>query len=109
MKNTMGLLKKALEKEPVPYWTKRLNLGRTTLNTSKVRGHLSPAIAYALAEELGENAEQWALVAAVESEKDSACRQRMARHVLGGATTAAMAVLAVSSALLTTYSPLYIM
>lgn len=77
MQTTMRLLEKALDKEPAPYWTKRLKLARTTLNTSKVRGHLSPAIAGAIAEELGEDVEQWIVIAALESERDSACKNRM--------------------------------
>ena len=54
MKSTADLLKKALSKEEMPYWTKKLGLARQTLHTAKVRGRLSPAIAGALAEELGE-------------------------------------------------------
>lgn len=104
MKSTMDLLDQALKVKTPPEWARSLGLERTALHNAKRREHLSPAVAYALAEELGENAEQWALVAAVESEKDSACRQRMARRVLGGATTTAMAVLAGTSALLL-YTP----
>ena len=104
MKSTMDLLDQALKVKTPPEWARSLGLERTALHNAKRREHLSPAVAYALAEELGEDAQQWALVAAVESEKDSACRQRMARRVLGGATTAALAVVAGTSALLV-YTP----
>lgn len=85
MQTTMDLLEKALSKEPAPYWTKKLNLSRNTLGTSKVRGHLSPAIAGALAEELGEDYQKWMVIAALESERDSACKTRMVRKIITGA------------------------
>lgn len=84
MQTTMHLLEKALSKQPAPYWTKKLNLARTTLATAKVREHLSPAIAGALAEELGENFEKWIVIAALESERDSACKTRMVRKIATG-------------------------
>lgn len=60
MQTTINLLDAALTKQPAPFWTERLKLSRGALHTAKTRGHLSPAIAYALAEEIGENAEGWA-------------------------------------------------
>lgn len=81
MQTTMSLLEAALQQQPAPYWTERLNLARTTLNTAKSRGHLSPAIAGALAEELGKDPNEWIVVAALESERDSACKERMINRV----------------------------
>lgn len=83
--HTMQLLDKALEIQPAPHWTKKLKLSRGALHTAKTRGHLSPAIAGALAEELGEDAKEWVVVAALESERDSACKTRMMRSLLTGA------------------------
>lgn len=97
MKSTMNLLEKALENQPAPYWTQRLNLARTTLATAKVRGHLSPAIAGALAEEMGEDSQKWIVIAALESERDSACKTRMVRKIMGRAALAAVYGLAVSA------------
>ncbi|MET3177081.1 UNVERIFIED_ORG: hypothetical protein ABIC43_000220 [Variovorax guangxiensis] len=77
----MNLLDDALAHEPVPFWTKRLKLARNTLSTAKVRGHLSPAIAGALAEELGRDPNEWIVVAALESERDSACKERMMKRL----------------------------
>jgi hypothetical protein len=77
MKTTAQLLDKALSIKPAPYWTAQLDLARTTLNTAKVRGHLSPAIAGALADAMGEDVQRWMLIAALESERDSACKTRM--------------------------------
>ena len=81
MRNTMNLLDAALRKQPAPYWTERLSLGRTTLHTAKSRGHLSPAIAGALAEELGKDPKEWIVLAALESERDSACKSRMLKRM----------------------------
>ena len=79
MTETMKLLNKALELKNIPDWTRDLNLGRDTLAAAKNRGHLSPAIAGAIAEKLGFDAIKWIAVAALESEKDSACSLRMKR------------------------------
>lgn len=88
MQTTIELLERALSSQPATYWTKRLNLARNTLATSKVRGHLSPAIAGALAEEMGEDAQRWMVIAALESERESACKSRMVRKFLTGAAIA---------------------
>lgn len=77
MQNTMNLLDAALKQHPAPYWHEKLNLSRNALHTAKSRGSLSPAIAGALAEAMGENVDQWIVVAALESERDSACKERM--------------------------------
>ena len=88
MQTTLDLLEKALSQQPAPYWTQKLNLARTTLATAKVRGHLSPSIAGALAEEMGEDAQKWLVIAALEGERDSACKSRMVRKFLTGAALA---------------------
>lgn len=81
MKSTIDLLTKATNREPMPYWSRKLDLARQTLHNSKLRGHLSPAIAFALAEEMGEDPAEWALIAAAESERDSACKTRMLKRL----------------------------
>ena len=81
MQTTMNLLDAALQIHPAPYWTERLSLARTTLHTAKSRGHLSPAIAGALAEELGKDPKEWIVLAALESERDSACKSRMLKRI----------------------------
>lgn len=95
--NTMQLLEKALKQQPAPYWTAKLKLARNTLSTAKVRGHLSPAIAGALAEELGEDASSWMVIAALEGERESACKARMVKRFLMG-TAMAMGASAASAA-----------
>ena len=96
--NTMQLLDKALEFQPAPYWHKKLNLSRNALHNARLRGHVSPAIAGALAEELGEEAEKWIVIAALESERDSACKSRMVRKFLGAAAIAGAALAPVGTA-----------
>lgn len=85
MHTTLELLEKALEKDSSAGWAKRLNLSRNALNSAKQRGNLSPSIAGALAEELGEDAQKWMVVAALEGERESACKTRMVRRFLTGA------------------------
>lgn len=75
MQTTMNLLDAALQIEPAPYWHRALKLGRSTLHTARQRGHLSPAIAGAMAKHMGEPVEKWICIAALESEKDSACKE----------------------------------
>lgn len=80
MQNTMNLLDTALKMEPLPYWHRQLNLGRSTLHNARKRGHLSPAIAGAIAKHLGEPMEKWVCIAALESEKDSACKTMLLKE-----------------------------
>lgn len=77
MQNTMNLLNTALAINPAPFWTEKLKLSRGALHTAKARGHLSPAIAGALAEELGQDVRNWIVIAALESERDSACKTHL--------------------------------
>lgn len=79
MSETMKLLNLALESKKQADWTRELGLGYSSLTVAKTRGHLSPAIAGAIAEKLGFDAIKWIAVAALESEKDSACSLRMKR------------------------------
>tara|TARA_Y100001972_G_scaffold110673_1_gene142630 strand:+ start:245 stop:511 length:267 start_codon:yes stop_codon:yes gene_type:complete len=81
MKHTMQLLDQALALHGAPYWHEKLDLSRNALHTAKQRGHVSPAIAGALAEELGQDPRDWIAIAALESERDSACKTRMLKRV----------------------------
>lgn len=77
---TMDLLERALQEASLYEWGQRLGLHEQSLYSARRRGNLSPSVAGALAEQLGEPMEQWMIVAALEGERDSACRQRMMRH-----------------------------
>lgn len=81
MQHTMNLLAQALELKSVPEWTKELGLSKQALYNAKERGHLSPAIAGALADVMGQDPKDWIVIAALESERDSACKERMINRV----------------------------
>lgn len=81
MQNTMELLGRALETNSAAYWTRRLELSQNALYTARMREHLSPAIAGRLAEFLEENVEHWVMIAALESERDSACKTHLLKRM----------------------------
>ena len=88
MQTTLELLEQALKQRNASEWAAHLRLTASALRTARTRGHLSPAIAGALAEELGLDAQKWIVIAALESERDSACKSRMVRKFLTGAAIA---------------------
>ena len=88
MQTTLELLNAALKVKNASAWAAQLKLSENALRTAKHRGNLSPAIAGALAEELGEPVEKWIVIAALESERESACKSRMVRKFITGAAIA---------------------
>lgn len=90
MQTTMDLLAKALESKPATEWCKELKLSRNALGAAKHRGNLSPSIAWAIAESLGENPQAWALIAAAEGERESACRTHMLKRIAQFGTVTAL-------------------
>lgn len=88
MKTTAQLLQKALELHPAAYWHEKLDLSKNALHAAKNRGCLSPSIAGAIAEEMGESAKDWIVIAALEGERESACKARMIRRFLVGTALA---------------------
>ncbi len=74
---TMDLLRMALEKDNLRVWALRLGLSEEALRTARSRGRLSPVIAGALAEDLQLDPAQWIIIAALETERESACKTRM--------------------------------
>lgn len=84
MNTTMDLLDAALQRQNATEWALKLKLSPNALRAAKHRGNLSPALAGALAEELGEPVEKWIVIAALESERESACKSRMVRRFLVG-------------------------
>ncbi len=84
MQSTMNLLSLAEQRFPnmnLSDWAAKLGLSKRALYTAKDREHLSPAVAGALAEELEEDAKEWIVVAALESERESACKERMLKKM----------------------------
>jgi hypothetical protein len=79
-RSTMALLRLALASAGLVAWARRLGLSEQALRTARSRGRLSPAIAGALALEMHEDPGVWMVVAALETERESACKTRMQRH-----------------------------
>lgn len=77
MHTTMDLFAKAIAKESAANWANRLNITRQTFSNAKKAQRLSPALAGNLAIELGEDAEHWIAVAAIEAEKQSPLLDRL--------------------------------
>lgn len=80
METTMQLLDKALAIEAAPYWHRELKLHRNAISNARQLGHVSPPIAGAMAKLLGEPIEKWICIAALESAKDSACKEMLIRE-----------------------------
>ena len=81
MQTTMHLLAKALERKSIAEWTAELDLSEKALYNAKYRGQLSPTLAGDLASRLGEDVERWIVIAAVESDRDSASKTRMLKRL----------------------------
>ncbi len=81
MQTTMNLLADAEQVRDLSAWALKLGLSKQALYTAKYREHLSPAVAGVLAEELGQNAKDWIVIAALESERDSTCKTRMVKRI----------------------------
>lgn len=107
MQTTLELLDAALEKRNAREWAEKLKLSPNALRTAKHRGNLSPAIAGALAEELGESVEKWIVIAALESERESACKSRMVRKFITGAALAGTLMGAAGTATAAVANPVY--
>jgi plasmid maintenance system antidote protein VapI len=83
MQLTMKLIDAALSKDTASSWAAKLGLHRNAITACKQRGSVSPTIAFCIAENLGQDAKAWALLAAAENERDSKCKERMLK-ALGG-------------------------
>ena len=77
---SIDLLDKALKSASAAEWQRRLGLSDAALYMARNRGSLSPAVAGALAEQLGEDVDHWVIVAALEGERESACKDAMLKH-----------------------------
>lgn len=98
MNSTMHLISEAEKVKDLSAWAADLGLSKRVLYTAKYREHLSPAVAGELAERLGLDAKEWIVIAALESERDSACKSRMVRRFLGAAAIAGAALAPVGTA-----------
>lgn len=80
MQTTMELFDKAMEVKHAAAWARDLNITRQTFSMAKKQGRLSPVLAGNFAIELGEDAEHWIAVAALEAEKDCELLARLKRR-----------------------------
>lgn len=77
MQTTMDLYAKALGVKHAAAWARDLNITRAALSIAKKQGRLSPALAGNIAIDLGEDAEHWVAIAAIEAEKKTALLERL--------------------------------
>ena len=77
MKSTIELLDRALRTHKASDWARRYNITQATFNNARKRGFLSSTLAGNLAIDLGEDAQQWMAIAAIESERESPLRERL--------------------------------
>lgn len=81
MQSTMDLLNKALTVKRASRWSEELDIDVSTMAQAKKRGHLSPAVAGAIAEKLGENVKNWIVIAALETERDSSVKRHLMTRI----------------------------
>lgn len=72
------LLEKALGKMNAHEWSIKLKMSKSVIYNAKRRGQLSPALAWTLAEELGEDPAPWVMAAVVEGERDAKLKEKLA-------------------------------
>lgn len=78
MKSSIQLYHRAMAQTPsAKYWCEQLGVSRNALATAKLRGRLSPTIAGNLARLLGEDIDEWIVIAALEGEPPSYSRNKL--------------------------------
>lgn len=82
MDSTLELLEKALKKKRAAAWARELGISSAAITQAKKRGNLSPVIAGSLAINLGENAQHWIAIAAIEAERASPLKDQMLQALL---------------------------
>jgi hypothetical protein len=81
MKTTMQLLTQALKIQRATRWAEELDVDVSTISQAKRRGHLTPAIAGAIADRLGQDPKTWIVISALEGEKESTCKAHLLRKI----------------------------
>jgi len=77
MDTTKELLDRALNMKPAKHWCERYNISQSYLSTAKKMKHLSPVLAGNLAIDLGEDAQHWITIAALETERQHPMNERL--------------------------------
>ena len=81
MQTTSELIGMALQGRKAADISREFGLNQRALSIAKSRGKLSPAIAGALALSLGEPAEKWIVIAALEAERETTCKQIVCKAI----------------------------
>lgn len=77
MSQSIELLDRALKTKTISDWARTFNVVPSTLTNARRAGRLSPALAGNFAIELGESAEHWIAIAAIEAEKKTPLLERL--------------------------------
>lgn len=78
MRSSIQLYHRAMAIEPsAKYWCDQLGISRNALATAKLRGRLSPTVAGNLARLLGEDIDEWIVIAALEAEPATYARNKL--------------------------------
>lgn len=77
MKTTIELFEKALTVQRAAAWAREFNLTPAALSIAKKQRRLSPVLAGNFAMKLGESAEHWIAIAALEAEPKSELLERL--------------------------------
>jgi hypothetical protein len=76
----MDLLALALRKDSLRGWARRLEVSEEALLIAYSRGRLAPVLAGCIAEDLQLDAAMWIVIAALETQRDTACKSRMVQR-----------------------------
>lgn len=75
---TKALLEKAVNSgRTLADLSRAVGVNSNALSKAKAEGRLSPGLAFAVAQEIGENPTEWAIVAIQESERSAPLRRRL--------------------------------
>ena len=82
MQKTMDLYEMALRKQHAAAWAREFNITTAALSHAVKKGRLSPILAGNFAIDLGEDAEKWMAIAAIEAEpRDTSLLARLKSRV----------------------------
>ena len=81
LQTTFDLLNAALAKQSASEWSRVYKIKPSAIAHAKKIKRLSPMLAGNLAMDLGEDAEHWATIAVIETERDSKLRERLRKKL----------------------------
>lgn len=84
MQQTIDLLTRALSQRQGIEWAAEFGVSQAALSQAKKRGKLSPSLAGAFAEAMGEPVEHWIAIAGLEQDTASGIRARLLKKIASG-------------------------